>query len=236
MGYDQARKESACPRYRMWRNISPDRRLSAMSWADGLTVPLALAAGLSAAVSSTKIIVTAGLAEIVAGAIAMGLGRYLAARTDQEHYPSEERREYGEPPRARSSGSGDNLQGLWPRRRRVAAHCGRDHQQSSTVGRFHDAVRTWPRTSRSYAGSYQCSNDYRVLPGRRPDPAGTLHLHVTHGSRVQGVRAVDGPGSCCVRAVKGRLTGLSVVKSSVQTAAVGGLATAAAYYLVSLFG
>jgi VIT1/CCC1 family predicted Fe2+/Mn2+ transporter len=67
-----------------------------MSWADGLTVPLALAAGLSAAVSSTKIIVTAGLAEIVAGAIAMGLGRYLAARTDQEHYQSEDRREYGE--------------------------------------------------------------------------------------------------------------------------------------------
>jgi hypothetical protein len=48
--------------------------------ADGLTVPFALAAGLAAAVSTTKVIVTAGLAEIVAGAIAMGLGGYLAAR------------------------------------------------------------------------------------------------------------------------------------------------------------
>src|SRR6186713_1842935 len=64
--------------------------------ADGLTVPFALAAGLSAAVSSTKIISTAGLAEIVAGAIAMGLGGYLAARTNQEHYASEERREVAE--------------------------------------------------------------------------------------------------------------------------------------------
>jgi vacuolar iron transporter family protein len=64
--------------------------------ADGLTVPFALAAGLSAAVSSTKIIATAGMAEIVAGAIAMGLGGYLAARTDQEHYASEERRELAE--------------------------------------------------------------------------------------------------------------------------------------------
>ena len=64
--------------------------------ADGLTVPFALAAGLSAAVTSTKVIVTAGLAEIVAGAIAMGLGGYLAARTDQEHYASEELREYEE--------------------------------------------------------------------------------------------------------------------------------------------
>ena len=52
--------------------------------ADGLTVPFALAAGLAAAVSSTRIIVTAGLAEIVAGAIAMGLGGYLAARTDAD--------------------------------------------------------------------------------------------------------------------------------------------------------
>jgi hypothetical protein len=64
--------------------------------ADGLTVPFALAAGLTAAVTSSRIIVTAGLAEIAAGAIAMGLGGYLAARTDQEHYLSEEQREYKE--------------------------------------------------------------------------------------------------------------------------------------------
>jgi len=61
--------------------------------ADGLTVPFALAAGLSAAVVSTDVIVTAGLAEVVAGAIAMGLGGYLAARTDAEHYAAEESRE-----------------------------------------------------------------------------------------------------------------------------------------------
>jgi len=61
--------------------------------ADGLTVPFALAAGLSAAVVSTEVIVTAGLAEVVAGAIAMGLGGYLAARTDAEHCAAEENRE-----------------------------------------------------------------------------------------------------------------------------------------------
>ncbi|HLI50297.1 MAG TPA: VIT1/CCC1 transporter family protein [Thermomicrobiaceae bacterium] len=60
---------------------------------DGLTVPFALAAGLSGAVSSTHIIITAGLAEIAAGSIAMGLGGYLAARSDAEHYASERRRE-----------------------------------------------------------------------------------------------------------------------------------------------
>src|SRR3954447_17763248 len=60
---------------------------------DGLTVPFALAAGLSGAVDSTRIIITAGLAEIAAGSIAMGLGGYLAAGSDAEHYASERRRE-----------------------------------------------------------------------------------------------------------------------------------------------
>jgi VIT1/CCC1 family predicted Fe2+/Mn2+ transporter len=63
---------------------------------DGLTVPFALAAGLSGAVDSTGIIVTAGLAEIAAGSIAMGLGGYLAAKSDAEHYVSEQRREQRE--------------------------------------------------------------------------------------------------------------------------------------------
>ena len=63
---------------------------------DGLTVPFALAAGLSGAISDTSIIITAGLAEIAAGSIAMGLGGYLAGRTEIEHYESEERREYDE--------------------------------------------------------------------------------------------------------------------------------------------
>src|SRR5246500_2311163 len=60
---------------------------------DGLTVPFALAAGLSGAVASSGIVVTAGLAEIAAGSIAMGLGGYLAAKSDAEHYAAEKKRE-----------------------------------------------------------------------------------------------------------------------------------------------
>jgi VIT1/CCC1 family predicted Fe2+/Mn2+ transporter len=63
---------------------------------DGLTVPFALAAGLSGAVNSTTIIVIAGIAEIAAGSIAMGLGGYLAGKTEQDHYTSEVKREYYE--------------------------------------------------------------------------------------------------------------------------------------------
>src|ERR1700690_4322299 len=60
---------------------------------DGLPVPFALAAGLTGAIAASKLIVTAGLAEIAAGSIAMGLGGYLAARNDADHYASELRRE-----------------------------------------------------------------------------------------------------------------------------------------------
>ena len=63
---------------------------------DGLTVPFALAAGLTGAVADSSIIVIAGIAEIVAGSIAMGLGGYLAGKTEQDHYSSELRREYSE--------------------------------------------------------------------------------------------------------------------------------------------
>jgi len=63
---------------------------------DGLTVPFALAAGISSAVSNNHIVVTAGIAEIIAGSIAMGLGGFLAGKTEQDHYNSELRREYDE--------------------------------------------------------------------------------------------------------------------------------------------
>jgi predicted membrane protein (TIGR00267 family) len=63
---------------------------------DGLTVPFALAAGLSGAINSSGIVITAGIAEIVAGSIAMGLGGFLAGRTEADHYAAELKREYEE--------------------------------------------------------------------------------------------------------------------------------------------
>ncbi len=63
---------------------------------DGLTVPFALAAGLSGAVTTNDVVVTAGIAEIVAGSIAMGLGGFLSGQTEVDHYKSELQREYDE--------------------------------------------------------------------------------------------------------------------------------------------
>ncbi|HEY5838077.1 MAG TPA: VIT1/CCC1 transporter family protein [Pyrinomonadaceae bacterium] len=68
-------------------------RDTVIGMADGLTVPFALAAGLTGAIDSADIIVTAGFAEIAAGSIAMGLGGYLAAKSDAEHYAKERERE-----------------------------------------------------------------------------------------------------------------------------------------------
>jgi len=63
---------------------------------DGLTVPFALAAGISSAISNNHIVITAGFAEIIAGSISMGLGGYLAGKTEVEHYSAELKREYDE--------------------------------------------------------------------------------------------------------------------------------------------
>src|SRR6058998_236920 len=71
----------------------PVVRDAVIGLSDGLTVPFALAAGLTGAVDSTTLVVTAGLAEIAAGSIAMGLGGYLAGKSDVEHYASERQRE-----------------------------------------------------------------------------------------------------------------------------------------------
>ncbi|SHM44486.1 VIT1/CCC1 transporter family protein [Mucilaginibacter sp. OK098] len=77
-------------------NSSETIRDIVIGMSDGLTVPFALAAGLSGAVSSSTLVVTAGIAEIVAGSIAMGLGGFLAGRTELDHYNSELQREYEE--------------------------------------------------------------------------------------------------------------------------------------------
>jgi hypothetical protein len=106
--------------------------------ADGLTVPFALAAGLSGAVDSTGIIFFGGLAEVAAGSIAMGLGGYLAARGDAEQYARErtrEEREVREKPAAEAA-EVRRAPVLRPQRRGERAHRGRVHQAAGRVGRF----------------------------------------------------------------------------------------------------
>ena len=152
---------------------------------DGLTVPFALAAGLTGAVASTAIVVTAGFAEIAAGSIAMGLGGYLAAKTDSEHYASERQREIRETVELADVETEEVAKvfrdyGL--SEAQMEPIVARDHLRSKSLGRFHDAFRAGLGGTRSRPRGPQRRNDrcflYRRGSGSAcalyPDEAGPL--------------------------------------------------------------
>jgi VIT1/CCC1 family predicted Fe2+/Mn2+ transporter len=199
---------------------------------DGLTVPFALAAGLSGFVQSTSIVITAGLAEIAAGSIAMGLGGYLAARSDAEHYASERRREQTEIrdiPAAEVKEVTD-----------VLATYGISAEAADPVVR---ALRERPDAWVDFMMRFE-------LGLERPDPKRALVSAATiAGAYVAGgliplapyfivaqtARALIVSVACTLLAlfvfgfVKGSFTGAQPVRSALQTALVGGLAAAAAF-------
>ena len=199
---------------------------------DGLTVPFALAAGLSGAVESTSIVITAGLAEIAAGSIAMGLGGYLAARSDAEHYHSERRREQAEIreiPAAETREVAD-----------VLASYGVSAEAAAPVVR---ALRERPEAWIDFMMRFE-------LGLEKPDPKRALVSAATiAGAYIAGglipltpyfivataARALAVSVACTLLAlfmfgyVKGHFTGARPVRSALQTALVGGLAAAAAF-------
>ncbi len=202
--------------------------------ADGLTVPFALAAGLAAAVSSTKVIVTAGLAEIVAGAIAMGLGGYLAARTDAEHYGSERARENSEIDTMRDTEieevsevfrgyglAGDELQtvvkAITADRRRWL-----DFMMRFELGLEEPNPRRAPISAGTIAVSYLVGGFIPLTPYIL---ISSISEAFTYSVAVTALALVVFGG------IKGQFTGINKAKSAGQTLLVGGLAAAAAYIL-----
>jgi vacuolar iron transporter family protein len=207
--------------------------------ADGLTVPFALAAGLSAAVSNTDVIVTAGLAEIAAGAIAMGLGGYLAARTDAEHYASEERRE------------GHEIDAM--REREV-------HEVGDILGRYGLSGEPLRLVTEAITAERRRWIEFMMRfelgleppdPRRAPVSAATIAVSYLVGGLIPlspyiftrdigaALRVsilLTGIALLLFGGIKGQFTGLNRVRSAVQTLVVGGLAAAAAYLLAGLFG
>ncbi|CCE05550.1 conserved membrane hypothetical protein [Bradyrhizobium sp. STM 3843] len=207
--------------------------------ADGLTVPFALAAGLSAAVASTDVIVTAGLAEVVAGAIAMGLGGYLAARTDAEHYAAEEQREYDEVDQLRSREIAEvatifrdyGLEGetLTSVVNAIAADRRRwvDFMMRFELGLERPDPKRAPISAVTIGGSYVVGGLIPLIPYMLVhDIATALPISVVS----------TGFALLVFGAIKGHFTGVSKIKSSLQTLLVGGLAAGAAFWLAHLFG
>ncbi len=204
---------------------------------DGLTVPFALAAGLTGAIQATNIIVTAGLAEIAAGSIAMGLGGYLAARSDSEHYFSEKLREETEVrdiPDIEAQEVSDILQNY-----------GMNEDESKPVV---EAIRKKPKEWVDFMMRFE-------LGLEEPNPKRALISAITiAGAYIVGGFIPLGPyifaGSVKLALalsviitvialavfgfVKGHFTGTSKIKSALQTVLIGGLAASVAFILARL--
>jgi VIT1/CCC1 family predicted Fe2+/Mn2+ transporter len=190
---------------------------------DGLTVPFALAAGLSGAVTSTGIIVTAGMAEIAAGSIAMGLGGYLAAKTDMEHYASEQAREQGETEEIPEKEAEEVVTALRADRKRWI----------DFMMRFELGLEA-PDPARARQSALTIALSY-IAGGLVPlSPYILLHHSISTALRVSMV--VTLAALLVFGYVKARFTGLNPLRGAVQTALIGGLAAATAFAIARLIG
>ncbi len=201
---------------------------------DGLTVPFALAAGLSGAVSNTAVIITAGLAEIAAGSIAMGLGGYLAARSDAEHYASERRREEEEV-RAVPEVEKTEVQevfegyGLTPEQSRpiVEALAAKPQAWVDFMMRFELGLEA-PEPRRALQSALTIALSYVVggfIPLSPYMLAGTASTALNISVVVTLIALL------IFGYIKGRFTGTHPGRSAVQTALIGGIAAAAAFLI-----
>lgn len=201
---------------------------------DGLTVPFALAAGLSGAANTNSIILTAGLAEIAAGSIAMGLGGYLAARSDAEHYFSERVREETEVQKVPETEAREVAE--------VFQSYGLTAKESKPLV---DALRKRPKAWVDFMMRFE-------LGLEEPDPRRALISAATiAGAYIAGGFIPLGPyvfiplaSSALIVSIvvtlialavfgyiKGRFTGVPPLRSAVQTMLIGGLAAAVAFMI-----
>jgi len=207
---------------------------------DGLTVPFALAAGVSAVVgASTKIVVTAGLAEIVAGSIAMGLGGYLAARTDFEHYTTEQQRENWE------------IDHLPDREKEEVAEVFRNYgmddvQIQPILIAMHNNRQKWldfmmrfelgleaPNPKRARMSALTIGVSY-IVGGFIPLTPYILIHDLTIALLVSIVVTLI--ALFLFGYIKGRFTGTKPLKAGLQTVMVGGVAAGVAFFLARLIG
>jgi VIT1/CCC1 family predicted Fe2+/Mn2+ transporter len=207
--------------------------------ADGLTVPFALAAGLSGTIAASNIVVIAGLAEIAAGSIAMGLGGYLAARTDLEHYISELKREWRETkelPEEEAREVAEMFAKFEMSRAEIepvvtAIRADRkrwvDFMMRFELGLERPDPKRARRSAATIAGSYIAGGLIPLLPYMLVSEVRTALLFSVSVTLV----ALFGFGY-----VKGRFTGLPPIRGAIQTTLIGGLAAGAAFGIARLIG
>ena len=207
---------------------------------DGLTVPFALAAGLTGVASVTsRIILTAGLAEIAAGSIAMGLGGYLAARGDAEHYAAELAREWNEVevvPDVEADEVADVFReyGL------------KDDQIAPILDAFRANPKAWvdfmmrfelgleePHPGRAFTSAGTIAGAY--IAGGFIPLAPYMFISTPKAALIYSV-GVTLVALCIFGYIKARFTGTNRLRGALQTTLIGGLAAAAAFAIASMFG
>ena len=205
---------------------------------DGLTVPFALAAGLSGTIHETWIIVTAGLAEVAAGSIAMGLGGYLAARSDAEHYVAEERREWREIETVPDvevaevtelfKAYGLSAEEIAPITRAFRANpkAWVEFMMRFELGLEEPDPRRALTSAATIAGAYIAGGLIPLAPYMLSSDSRSAQL----GSVVVTLFALSIFGY-----VKGQFTGTRPLRSALQTTLIGGIAAAAAYLIARMF-
>lgn len=205
---------------------------------DGLTVPFALAAGLSGAHVATSVVVLAGLAEIAAGCIAMGLGGYLAARTDAEHYEKELKREQDETREVPDEEAAEVA--------RVFQGWGlTDQQIEPIVATIVADEKRWIDFMMRFELGLEEPTPWRAITS-----AVTIGLSYVAGGLIplspyffwkdleEALRAsiaVTLSALLVFGCIKARFTGISLWKGGFQTVFIGGLAAAAAFLIARLF-
>lgn len=205
---------------------------------DGLTVPFALAAGLSGANVGTSVVVLAGLAEIAAGCIAMGLGGYLAARTDVEHYQNELQREVDETKELPDEEAAEVA--------RVFQGWGLTDQQ---IGPIVQAITSDQQRWVDFMMRFELNLE-EPDPRRAVRSAATIGFSYVAGgliplapyfflSRMREALiasvAVTITALLVFGCVKARFTGIPMWRGGLQTALIGGLAATAAFLIARLF-
>ncbi len=204
---------------------------------DGLTVPFALAAGLSGAVDNSHIVVVAGLAEIAAGSIAMGLGGYLAAKSDAEHYASERQREAREVEEIPEEEAREV--------QNVFADYGLSREESGPVVQ---ALTRKPKEWVDFMMRFE-------LGLEEPDPKRAVQSALTIAASYIGGGIIPLAPYMTLHSarsalgwsvvvtlialgvfgyIKGRFTGTRAIRSATQTVVIGGLAAGAAFLLAKL--
>jgi len=212
-------------------------RDAVLGMSDGLTVPFALAAGLSGALDSSRIIVTAGLAEIAAGSIAMGLGGYLAAKTYAEHYAAEHAREHLE-----------TIEKPEVEAHEVASIFRSYGLHENTVGEVVNAIKSDRKRWIDFMMRFELGLE-KPEPGRAVQSGLVIGVSYIVGGILplfpyffihhppQALKLSCGLTVAALFVfgyIKGRITTAGGFKSAWRTTAIGGIAAAVAYFVAKL--